>query len=44
MKLLSQAELIEADTTYRDPIELNYLFSVVTFNYMYTTLGCKRVL
>lgn len=39
MKLLSQAEFIEADVTYQASIEFSYLFNVVTFNY--TTLKCN---
>ena len=38
-QLLSEAEFIEADVTYKASIEFEYLFNVVVFNY--TTLRCK---
>lgn len=38
-KLLSEADFIEVDITYRASVEMEYLFNVVTFNY--TTMRCK---
>ena len=38
-KLLSESDFIEVDITYKASVELEYLLSVVTFNY--TTLKCE---
>ena len=38
-KLLSEAEFIEIDATFRASIELEYLFNVVCFDY--NSLQCK---
>ena len=38
-KLLSEADFIEADITYKVSVEIDYLFNVVTFNY--ATMKCK---
>lgn len=38
-KVLSTADFVEVDVTYKASIEMDYLFNVVTFDY--TTLHCK---
>ena len=38
-KLLSEADCIEVDVTYRASVEFEYLLNIVMFNY--TTLRCK---
>ena len=38
-KLLSKADFTEADITYKASVEMDYLFNVVTFNYV--TMRCK---
>ena len=38
-KLLSEADFIEADITYKASVEMDYMFNVVTFNY--ATMRCK---
>ena len=38
-KLLSEADFMEADITYKASVEFEYLFNAVVFNY--TTLRCK---
>lgn len=41
-KLLSEADFMEADITYKASVEFEYLFNAVVFNY--TTLRCKRLI
>ena len=38
-KLLSEADFAQADVTYKESVEFEYLFNMVAFNY--PTLRCK---
>ena len=39
-EVMSKAEFMEVDITYKASVEMEYLFNAVTFNY--TTMKCER--
>ena len=39
-EILSKAEFLEVDITYKASVEMEYLFNAVTFNY--TTMKCEH--